>query len=205
MMMGKGTSKFSTLTARDLVTVQISHLRVRFELAEKSVLAEKAVQLVNASFERYEQSQGTIRVQPGQMVAEHQGEKMILPLLETSWIKRLGQDMALDGMTTKEIAERIYHTPVAVDAYLKTFDRLLILRYYRMPMSAITRAVGYGRRLIEEHLALAEKHFPKDMGLHWKRYVRGNSGYLQIPPRDGHPCHWLCVSHYQGTLRSFTD
>ena len=93
MMMGKGTSKFSTLTARDLVTVQISHLRVRFELAEKSVLAEKAVQLVNASFERYEQSQGTIRVQPGQMVAEHQGEKMILPLLETSWIKRLGQDM----------------------------------------------------------------------------------------------------------------
>jgi hypothetical protein len=414
MMMGKGTSKFSTLTARDLVTVQISHLRVRFELAEKSVLAEKAVQLVNASFERYEQSQGTIRVQPGQMVAEYQGEKMILPLLETSWIKRLGQDMgpaavkrqhehacyncllekdpeatynelwqllgvsegrrrapkgfdflpeepltmapgsylprtpedlatvpapvmeetvsvlveqygckkgqaeamiraiagirawccpkiselspgqlvwltystkksrridprlfvpvvltlldpaeqtlvlshhgefkalkvrqiermtteawrqegvltssdlewltfassttiricleayqerygvilptagtvldmgrtlthkkivvemALGGMTTKEIAERIYHTPVAVDAYLKTFDRLLILRYYRMPMSAITRVVGHGRRLIEEHLALAEKHFPTEDAL--KSYLEGRGIALE--------------------------
>jgi hypothetical protein len=70
-------------------------LRVRLELAEKSVLAKKAVQLVNASFERYEQSQGTIRVQPGRMVAEYRGEKVTLPLLETSWIKRLGQDMAL--------------------------------------------------------------------------------------------------------------
>ncbi|MDY0177596.1 MAG: DUF1670 domain-containing protein [Lentisphaeria bacterium] len=415
MMMGKGTNKFSTLTARDLVTVQVSHLKARFELAEKSVLAEKAVEVVNASFERFEKSQGIMRVKPGQMVTEYQGEKSILPILKTGWVERLSKDMglaavkrqheyeqycclleknpeatygelwqllgvaeqgrkrapkgfdflpeeplktgpghflprtpedlatvpaqvmkevililveqygckkgqaeamvraiagirawccpkvnellpgqlvwltystkrsrridpklfvpvvltlltpdeqtlalrhhgefkalkvrqiermtteawrqdgvltssdlewltfassatirlcleayqerygvilptagtildmgrtlthkkivvemALEGMTTKEIAERIYHTPVAVDAYLKTFDKLLILRYYRMPMSAIIRVMGHGRKLIEEHLALAEKHFPTEDAL--KEYLEGRGVALE--------------------------
>ncbi len=401
--MGKGTHKFSTLTARDLNTVQAAHLRFRFELAEKSVLAEKAVELVNVSFERYEESQGLLRVMPGQIVTEYQGEKVILPLLNTQLVSRLGRDMglaevkrhhehaqyyclleqdpeatygvlwqslgvneqsrkrapkdydflpeeplksepgqvlprnpedlaavpgpvmeeavsvlveqygckkgqaeamvraiagirawccpklselapgqavwltygtrktrridprlfvpvvltlltpeeqqqtlshrgefkalkirqiermtteawrqdgvltnsdlewligassstircclesyqeqfgvilptagtildmgrtlthkkivvkmALDGMTTQEIANRIYHSTVAVDAYLKTFDKLLILRYYKMPLSAIIRVLGHGRKLIEEHLALAEEYFPTEKAL----------------------------------------
>jgi len=30
------------------------------------------------------------------------------------------------------------------------------------------------------------------------------SGFLQIPPRDGHPCLWLCAWHYQPALGTFT-
>ena len=30
------------------------------------------------------------------------------------------------------------------------------------------------------------------------------SGFLQIPPRGGHPCPWLCAWHYQPALGTFT-
>ena len=415
-MAGKGTrNKFATLTARDLRTVQVAHLRTRFELAERSVLAERAVELVNTALERYEAEAGTIRVKPGQLVIEHAGQRIILPLLETKWVSRLGQDMtlaevkrqheheqycrlvrkdpaatygvlwrllgrsehsrkrapkeydflpdeplghesvsalprrpedlarvpgpvleavagtlvkdygcppgqaeamiktiagirawccpelselqpgqlvwfahgtrksrktdprlfvpviltlltpeeqdvviqhrgefkrlkmrqiermtteawrqdgvltnsdvewltgltptvirellegyqekfgvilptagtvldmgrtlthkkivvemALSGMTTKEIARRIYHTPEAVDAYLRTFDKLLILHHYGLPVSAMARVLGHGRSLIEEHLALVKKHFPQEEDL--KNYLASRGVKLE--------------------------
>ncbi|MGB9661868.1 MAG: DUF1670 domain-containing protein [Moorellaceae bacterium] len=40
-------------------------------------------------------------------------------------------EMSLSGLTTQEIAQRIYHTPEAVENYLKLFDRVLLLRYTR--------------------------------------------------------------------------
>ncbi|MGI9953304.1 DUF1670 domain-containing protein [Moorellaceae bacterium AZ2] len=42
--------------------------------------------------------------------------------------KALVVEMALEGLTTQEIARRIYHTPEAVDNYLRLFDRVLLLR-----------------------------------------------------------------------------
>ncbi|MGB9867930.1 MAG: DUF1670 domain-containing protein [Bacillota bacterium] len=74
-------------------------------------------------------------------------------------------EMALAGMTTKQIARRIYHAEEAVGSYLKIFDRLLILRHYQLPISAMVRVLGHGRALIEEHLAIADKHFPTDEAL----------------------------------------
>jgi len=64
------------------------------------------------------------------------------------------------GVTTREIARRIYHTTEAVDAYLKAFERVLLLRYYQASTSAMVRVTGHGQSLISEHIALAEKHFP---------------------------------------------
>jgi len=68
-------------------------------------------------------------------------------------------------MTTQQIAQRIYHTPEAVDAYLKVFEKLLVLKYYGLPLPAIIKVLGHGQKLIEEHLTLAEKHFPDDESL----------------------------------------
>jgi predicted GNAT family N-acyltransferase len=50
----------------------------------------------------------------------------------------------------------------AVDNYLKLFDRVLLLRYYRVPVSAMLRVTGHSKKLLEGHLALAEKHFPDE-------------------------------------------
>ncbi|MDH7577318.1 MAG: DUF1670 domain-containing protein [Bacillota bacterium] len=74
--------------------------------------------------------------------------------------KTIVVELALQGLTTQEIARRIYHTPEAVDNYLRIFDRVLLMCYYKLPLSAMVRVTGYSQRLLEEHLALAEKHFP---------------------------------------------
>jgi len=69
-------------------------------------------------------------------------------------------EMFLDGLTAHQIARRIFHTEEAVDAYIKVFDRVLILKYFGMPESLMQRVTGHSIALIKEHLALAEKHFP---------------------------------------------
>jgi hypothetical protein len=89
----------------------------------------------------------------------------VLDLGRTLTHKTIVVEMALAGLTTQEIARRIYHTPEAVDNYLKVFDRVLLLRYYKLPLSAMVRVTGHSKKLLEEHLALAEKHFPDDRAL----------------------------------------
>ncbi|MEW5867496.1 MAG: DUF1670 domain-containing protein [Bacillota bacterium] len=84
----------------------------------------------------------------------------ILDMGRTLTHKKIVVEMSLSGLTTQEIARRIYHTTEAVDAYLKAFERVLLLRYYRVPMSAMVRITGHSQSLISEHIALAEKHFP---------------------------------------------
>ncbi len=99
MMTGKGKKhRFSALAARKLDTVQVAHLRTRFELAENSFLAEKAVSLVNQVLEQYEAEAGIQRVAPGHLVVEHHGEKVALSLLESAWMDRLGQDLGLPAV-----------------------------------------------------------------------------------------------------------
>jgi hypothetical protein len=69
-------------------------------------------------------------------------------------------DQFLQGLTAAAIAERIFHTEEAVDAYIKTFDRLLILKLFGMSEELMQRVTGHSLAMIKEHLALAEKHFP---------------------------------------------
>ncbi|MBC7084556.1 MAG: DUF1670 domain-containing protein [Firmicutes bacterium] len=49
---------------------------------------------------------------------------MILHMGRTLTHKTIVVEMSLSGMSTQEIARRIYHSPEAVDQCLKTFDRI---------------------------------------------------------------------------------
>lgn len=97
----------------------------------------------------------------------------VLDMGRTLTHKALVVEMALEGMTTQEIARRIYHTPEAVDNYLRLFDRVLLLCYYHVPVSAMIRITGHSPALLEEHLALVKKHFPDEESL--VNYI-GNRG-----------------------------
>ncbi|NLG78248.1 MAG: DUF1670 domain-containing protein [Firmicutes bacterium] len=63
----------------------------------------------------------------------------------------MGPTLSHDGQDNRrasgqEIARRIYHTTEAVDAYLKASERVLLLRYYRVPMSAMVRIIRHRPR-----------------------------------------------------------
>jgi hypothetical protein len=89
----------------------------------------------------------------------------VLDMGRTLTHKTIVVEMALQGLSTQQIARRIYHTPEAVDQYLRAFDRVLMLRYYRVPKNAMCRITGHSLQLVEEHLALADKHFPTEEAL----------------------------------------
>ena len=84
----------------------------------------------------------------------------VLDMGRTLTHKTIVVEMALSGMNTQEIARRIYHSPEAVDQYLRAFDRVLVLRHFGLPVKLMVQVTGHSMGLIEEHLALAEKHFP---------------------------------------------
>lgn len=84
----------------------------------------------------------------------------VLDMGRTLTHKTIVVEMALSGMSTQQIARRIFHTPEAVDQYLRLFDRVLVLRYFGLPPKLMRQVTGHSLALIEEHLALAEKHFP---------------------------------------------
>ena len=89
----------------------------------------------------------------------------VLDMGRTLTHKTIVVEMALEGMSTQQIARRIFYTPEAVDHYLKLFDRVLVLRYYGLPTNLIRQVTGHSIALITEHLALAEKHFPDEQSL----------------------------------------
>lgn len=84
----------------------------------------------------------------------------VLDMGRTLTHKAIVVEMALSGLTTQEIARRIYHTPEAVDSYLRLFERVLLLTYYQVPEAAMPRITGHSPGLLEEHLNLVRKHFP---------------------------------------------
>ncbi len=60
----------------------------------------------------------------------------------------------LEGRTVLDIARHTYHDPRSVDAYLKSFDAVLILHLYGLPPPLMARVLGRGLSLVEEYLAL---------------------------------------------------
>jgi hypothetical protein len=57
----------------------------------------------------------------------------------------------LQGLSTLEIARQTHHNPKSVDAYLKTFDAVLILHLYRVPRALSATILGHGTSLIDEY------------------------------------------------------
>ncbi|MEW6226537.1 MAG: DUF1670 domain-containing protein [Bacillota bacterium] len=86
-------------------------------------------------------------------------------------------ETSLAGMRTQEIARRIYRSPEAVDQYLRAFDRLLVLRHFGLPKKLMVQVTGHSLSLIEEHLALADKHFPTTEAL--TRYLTSRGVNLE--------------------------
>lgn len=74
--------------------------------------------------------------------------------------KRIIIGLSVQGHFTREIARLTYHTPEAVDAYLRVFQSVLVLHLYNLPVDLMARVTGHGRSLIEEHLAIVREHFP---------------------------------------------
>jgi len=89
----------------------------------------------------------------------------VLDMGRTLTHKKIVVEMSLEGLSTQQIAQRIFHTPEAVDQYLRLFDRVLVLYHYGLPVNLIRQVTGHSLALIKEHLALVEKHFPAKEGL----------------------------------------
>jgi len=71
-------------------------------------------------------------------------------------------ELHLHGYTVREIARMTFHSPRAVDNYIGTLESLLILDLYHIPKQLMARILKKGISLVEEHLALARKHFRDD-------------------------------------------
>lgn len=74
--------------------------------------------------------------------------------------KMMAVETPLAGMRTQKIGRRIYHSPEAVDQYLKTFDRLLAVRRFGPSEKPLAHVTGHSLSLIEKHLAIADEHLP---------------------------------------------
>ena len=63
----------------------------------------------------------------------------------------------LEGHSVKEISRITYHSPRSVDNYIGTFEAVLILYLYKMPVELMSRILKRGISLIREHLKLIDE------------------------------------------------
>ena len=63
----------------------------------------------------------------------------------------------LEGHNVKDIARITYHCPRSVDNYIGTFEAVLILYLYKMPVRLMSRILGKGITLIQEHLRIIDE------------------------------------------------
>lgn len=63
----------------------------------------------------------------------------------------------LEGHNVKEISRITCHSPRSVDNYIATFEAVLILYLYNMPEPLMSRVLGKGLSLIQEHLRLIKE------------------------------------------------
>ncbi len=76
----------------------------------------------------------------------------------------------LQGMTVLEISRQTYHNPRSIDAYLKSFDAVLILYLYGLPPTVMARVLGKGQYLVDEYMHLIHRYLkaPEEM----RNYLR---------------------------------
>jgi len=65
----------------------------------------------------------------------------------------------LDGLTTTQIARKLYHSEVAVDNYIGTFDKVALLHLYGVTRQHMRLVSGRSFRLIDEYLRLVNAYF----------------------------------------------
>jgi len=68
-------------------------------------------------------------------------------------------NLHLQGYTLTEIAKQTYHSPLAVNSYITTFESVLILYLYRLPPHLMAHLLKRRIGLITEHLKLLEQAF----------------------------------------------
>jgi len=73
--------------------------------------------------------------------------------------KALAVRLYLDGLTTTEIARRMYHSEQAVDHYVGTFDQVALLYWHEVPVDHMRIVLRRGARLINEYVRLVERYF----------------------------------------------
>ena len=66
----------------------------------------------------------------------------------------------LQGHNVSDISKTTYHSPRSIDSYIGTFEAVLILYLYKMPVRLMSRILGKGVSLIEEHLRLIDDVYP---------------------------------------------
>jgi hypothetical protein len=91
--------------------------------------------------------------------------------------KNLIVRLHLQGWTVLEIARQTYHNPRSIDAYLKTFDAVLILHLYGLPPRLMATVLGHGLSLVEEYIELIAKYL-KDADT-MRSYLRER--HLELP------------------------
>ncbi len=75
----------------------------------------------------------------------------------------------MQGYFTNEIAKKTYHDPRSVDAYLKTFNSILILWHFDLPKALISMVTERGQKIVQEHLDIINKYFPDKISM--KNYL----------------------------------
>lgn len=107
-MQGKGAqARYATLPAREMTSVQVATLRSRFELAERSLVAERAVALTNQALSAWEAEHGPRRLEPGQMLWEVGSKRIVLPLYDAAWVRRLAQGVSVEAVRTHIEIEQV--------------------------------------------------------------------------------------------------
>ena len=75
----------------------------------------------------------------------------------------------LEGYNVKEIAQKTYHSPRAVDSYIGTFESVLILKLFKVPIELISRLLNKGITLIREHISLIDELYTTEQDI--KEYL----------------------------------
>jgi hypothetical protein len=87
----------------------------------------------------------------------------------------------LQGHTTLEIARQTHHNPKSVDAYLKTFDAVLILDLYRVPPALAATILGHGASLIDEYHQIMRSYLKDPEVMRDHLIARGVKLPAQVP------------------------
>ena len=81
--------RYKTLLVRETAAVQRAHLKKEFELAEASRVAEAACALTSQDIRNFEETRGTRRLSPGELLLEVEGQSIVLPFLNDKAISQL--------------------------------------------------------------------------------------------------------------------
>ncbi len=84
----------------------------------------------------------------------------VLDMGSTLTHKKIAVEWSLQGRNTLDIARNIFHTPQAIDNYLRMFNKIAMLYVLGFPTNSIPWLLSCSKALVNEHISLVEKYFP---------------------------------------------